>query len=53
LVSGRGNLISSTEKLRKLGIKAGKQLQRDLLEKAMSENEDHATLPTAQDQEND
>ena len=53
LVSGRGNLISSTEKLRKLGIKAGKQLQRDLLEKAMSENEDHATLPAAQDQEND
>ena len=53
LVSGRGNLISSTEKLRKLGIKAGKQLQRDLVEKAMSENEDHATLPTAQDQEND
>lgn len=53
LVSGRGNLISSTEKLRKLGIKAGKQLQRDLLEKAMSENEDHAALPTAQDQEND
>ena len=52
LVSGRGNLISSTEKLRKLGIKAGKQLQRDLLEKAVSENEDHATLPTAQDQEN-
>ena len=53
LVSGRGNLISSTEKLRKLGIKAGKQLQRDLVEKAMSENEDHAALPTAQDQEND
>lgn len=53
LVSGRGNLISSTEKLRKLGIKAGKQLQRDLVEKAISENEDHATLPTAQDQEND
>ena len=53
LVSGRGNLISSTEKLRKLGIKAGKQLQRDLLEKAMSENEDHAALPTVQDQEND
>ena len=53
LVSGRGNLISSTEKLRKLGIKAGKQLQRDLLEKAMSENEDHTSLPTAQDQEND
>ena len=53
LVSGRGNLISSTEKLRKLGIKAGKQLQRDLLEKAMSENEDHAALTTAQDQEND
>ena len=53
LVSGRGNLISSTEKLRKLGIKAGKQLQRDLLEKAMSENEDHAALPPAQDQEND
>ena len=53
LVSGRGNLISSTEKLRKLGIKASKQLQRDLLEKAMSENEDHAALPTAQDQEND
>ena len=53
LVSGRGNLISSTEKLRKLGIKAGKQLQRDLVEKAVSENEDHATLPTAQDQEND
>ena len=51
LVSGRGNLISSTEKLRKLGIKAGKQLQRDLLEKAMSENEGHAALPTAQDQE--
>ncbi len=37
LVSGRGNLISSTEKLRKLGIKAGKQLQRDLVEKAVSE----------------
>ena len=53
LVSGRGNLISSTEKLRKLGIKAGKQLQRDLVEKAVSENEDHAALPTAQDQEND
>ena len=53
LVSGRGNLISSTEKLRKLGIKAGKQLQRDLVEKAMSETEDHAALPTAQDQEND
>ena len=53
LVSGKGNLISSTEKLRKLGIKAGKQLQRDLLEKAMSETEDHAALPTAQDQEND
>ena len=53
LVSGRGNLISSTEKLRKLGIKAGKQLQRDLLEKAMLENEDHAALPTAQAQEND
>ena len=53
LVSGRGNLISSTEKLRKLGIKVGKQLQRDLLEKAMSENEDHAALPTVQDQEND
>lgn len=52
LVSGRGNLISSTEKLRKLGIKAGKQLQRDLVEKAMSETEDHAALPTAQDQEN-
>ncbi|HHX2508492.1 TPA: DNA recombination protein RmuC [Neisseria subflava] len=51
LVSGRGNLISSTEKLRKLGIKAGKQLQRDLVEKAMSENEDHAALPTAQGQE--
>ena len=51
LVSGRGNLISSTEKLRKLGIKAGKQLQRDLVEKAVSENEDHAALPTAQDQE--
>ena len=53
LVSGRGNLISSTEKLRKLGIKAGKQLQRDLVEKAVSETEDHAALPTAQDQEND
>lgn len=53
LVSGRGNLISSTEKLRKLGIKAGKQLQRDLVEKAVSETEDHAVLPTAQDQEND
>ena len=51
LVSGRGNLISSTEKLRKLGIKAGKQLQRDL-EKAMSETEDHAALPTTQNQEN-
>ena len=53
LVSGRGNLISSTEKLRKLGIKAGKQLQRDLVEKAVSETGDHAALPTAQDQEND
>ena len=53
LVSGRGNLISSTEKLRKLGIKAGKQLQRDLVEKAVSENEDQAALPTAQDREND
>lgn len=42
LVSGRGNLISSTEKLRKLGIKAGKQLQRDLVEKAVSETE---TIP--------
>lgn len=52
LVSGRGNLISSTEKLRKLGIKAGKQLQRDLVEKAMSETEDHAALPTTQNQEN-
>ena len=51
LVSGRGNLISSTEKLRKLGIKAGKQLQRDLVEKAVLENEDQAALPTAQDQE--
>ena len=51
LVSGRGNLISSTEKLRKLGIKAGKQLQRDLVEKAVSENEDQAALPNAQDQE--
>ena len=53
LVSGRGNLISSTEKLRKLGIKAGKHLQRDLVEKAVLENEDQAALPTAQDQEND
>ena len=53
LVSGRGNLISSTEKLRKLGIKASKQLQRDLVEKAVSENEDQAALPNAQDQEND
>ena len=53
LVSGRGNLISSTEKLRKLGIKAGKQLQRDLVEKAVSETEDHAALPTTQNQEND
>lgn len=52
LVSGRGNLISSTEKLRKLGIKAGKQLQRDLVEKAVSETEDHAALPTTQNQEN-
>ena len=51
LVSGRGNLISSTEKLRKLGIKAGKQLQRDLVEKAVSETEDHAALPTTQNQE--
>lgn len=52
LVSGRGNLISSTEKLRKLGIKAGKQLQRDLVEKGVSETEDHAALPTTQNQEN-
>lgn len=52
LVSGRGNLISSTEKLRKLGIKAGKQLQRNLVEKAVSETEDHAALPTTQNQEN-
>lgn len=52
LVSGRGNLISSTEKLRKLGIKAGKQLQRDLVEKAVSKTEDHAALPTTQNQEN-
>lgn len=52
LVSGRGNLISSTEKLRKLGIKAGKQLQRDLVEKAVSETEDYAALPTTQNQEN-
>ena len=52
LVSGRGNLISSTEKLRKLGIKAGKQLQRDLVEKAVSETEDHAALLTTQNQEN-
>ena len=52
LVSGRGNLISSTEKLRKLGIKAGKQLQRDLVEKAVSETEDHAALPSTQNQEN-
>ena len=52
LVSGRGNLISSTEKLRKLGIKAGKQLQRDLVEKAVSETEDHTALPTTQNQEN-
>lgn len=52
LVSGRGNLISSTEKLRKLGIKAGKQLQRDLVEKAVSETEDHPALPTTQNQEN-
>ena len=51
LVSGRGNLISSTEKLRKLGIKAGKQLQRDLVEKAVSETEDHTALPTTQNQE--
>ena len=53
LVSGRGNLISSTEKLRKLGIKAGKQLQRNLVEKAVSETEDHAALPATQNQEND
>ena len=51
LVSGRGNLISSTEKLRKLGIKAGKQLQRDLVEKAVSETEDPVALPSTQNQE--
>ncbi|WP_308028042.1 DNA recombination protein RmuC [Neisseria bergeri] len=34
LAEGRGNLVGRAEKLRLLGVKAGKQLQRDLVERA-------------------
>lgn len=39
LKSGRGNLISRSEKLRKLGIKAGKQLPDKLLDTAEADEE--------------
>lgn len=39
LYEGRGNLVNRAEKLRKLGIKAGKQLERSLTEQAAAEQE--------------
>ncbi|WP_127281539.1 DNA recombination protein RmuC [Neisseria meningitidis] len=47
LAEGRGNLVGRAEKLRLLGVKAGKQLQRDLVERsnettALSESLEYA-----------
>ena len=39
LVNGRGNLITSVEKIKKLGAKAKKALPNTLLERAQEENE--------------
>ena len=38
LVEGRGNLITSVEKIKKLGVKANKQIDEKLLKRAEEEN---------------
>ena len=43
LKDGRGNLITRAQKLHKLGVKAGKQIDRNLLEEA-EENETAALI---------
>lgn len=48
LKTGSGNLIGQVEKLKKLGAKAKKQIQADLIESAL-ENEDIPELPNETD----
>ena len=49
LSEGRGNLVTRAEKLRKLGIKASKQLDRQLAEQAAQ----HLALPDGNDGDED
>lgn len=44
LVDGRGNLISSVEKLKKMGAKAKKSLPENIVARAANENDDNQLL---------
>ena len=37
LISGRGNLVNSVEKIKKLGAKTNKSISQDLIDKSDSE----------------
>ena len=50
LKDGRGNLITRAQKLHKLGVKAGKQIDRNLLEEAEENDETAAALIGTADQ---
>ena len=50
LKDGRGNLITRAQKLHKLGVKAGKQIDRNLLEEAEENEETAAALIGTADQ---
>jgi DNA recombination protein RmuC len=47
LVSGRGNLISRTEKLRELGAKTAKKHKAHVIDKALGIDEDDVSITTA------
>jgi DNA recombination protein RmuC len=42
LVDGRGNIITSIEKLKKMGAKAKKSLPENILSRALQQEEDSA-----------
>jgi hypothetical protein len=42
LVNGRGNLIRRTQVLKTLGVKAGKELPRDMIEMAEADPQEDA-----------
>jgi DNA recombination protein RmuC len=47
LTSGRGNLISRSEKLRELGAKTAKKHKTHVLDKALGIDEDDVSITTA------